>query len=102
MFSSFCKSIGQDVPVILHRRVSHERCTDLDPSGESLKKMHYINGIFDELEKEKENVCVFDVRDNCPLYIPDVRGNGLFMSDMVHFTEEVNRWVAEEILNGRI
>lgn len=102
IFGGFCKSIGEDVPVILHRRVSHERCTDLDPSGESLKKMHYINQVFDELESENENVFVFDVRENCPYYIPNERGNGLFQRDMVHFTEEVNRWVASEIMNEYI
>ena len=99
MFDGFCKSIGTDVPIVLHLRVSHERCTDLDPSGESLKKMHYINQAFYNLEEQKENISVFDVR-NCPHYKKDVRGNGIFIKDVVHYTEETNRWVAEEIFKN--
>ena len=99
ILNGFCESIGQDVPIILHRRVSHERCTDLDPSGDKLKKMHYINQVFDELAAENENISIFDVR-KCPHYIPDVRGNGIFIDDVVHYTPETNRWVAEEIFNS--
>ena len=99
ILNGFCESIGQDVPIILHRRVSHERCTDSDPSGDNLKKMHYINQVFDELAAENENISIFDVR-KCPHYIPDVRGNGIFIDDVVHYTPETNRWVAEEILNS--
>ena len=99
MFKSFCESIGQTTPIILHRLVCNERCTDLDPSGESLEKMHYINRIFDELEAENENISIFDVR-KYPHYIPDVRGNGIFIDDVVHYTPETNRWVAEEIFNS--
>lgn len=99
MFKSFCESIGQDVPVILHRLVAHERCMVLDSSGESLKKMYYINQMFDELEAENENISIFDVR-KCPHYIPDMRGNGVFIEDVVHYTPETNRWVAKEIFNN--
>jgi hypothetical protein len=98
LFNGFCERIGQDVPVILHRLVCHERCPVLDPSGEALKKMHYINNIFDELAAESENVSIFDVR-KCPYYIPNVRGNGIFIEDVVHYTPETNRWVADEIFN---
>ncbi|MBQ7032655.1 MAG: hypothetical protein IJN25_03200 [Clostridia bacterium] len=101
LFRGFCENIGREVPVILHRLVSHERCTDLDPTGESLKKMHYINSVFDTLEKENNNITVWDVR-NCPHYVPDVRGNGIFIEDVVHFTEQTNRWVAEQILKRYI
>lgn len=98
LFKGFCESLGQYAPIILHRIVSHERSMDIDPSGESLKKMHYINQMFDELEAENENISIFDVR-KCPHYIPNIRGNGIFIEDVVHYTEETNRWVAEEILN---
>jgi len=27
------------------------------------------------------------------------RGNGIFIEDVVHYTPETNRWVAEEIFN---
>lgn len=99
IFKSFCESIGQNVPIILHRLACYERCTDLDPSGESLKKMHYINQIFDELRAENENISIFDVR-KFPRYTPEVRGNGIFIEDVVHYTPETNLWVAEEIFNN--
>ena len=63
--------------------------------------MHIINGIFDEMAERFDNVSVFDVRA-CPEFIPDVRGNGIFKSDMVHFTPEVNAWVAEKILEEQL
>lgn len=88
-------------PVILHRIVAHERYTDRDPSGRRLESMHIINGIFDEMAERFANVSVFDVRA-CPEFIPDVRGNGIFKSDMVHFTPEVNAWVAEKILEEQL
>ena len=99
IFHGFCESIGRDATVILHKLVCYERCTDLDPSGESLKKLHYINQMFEELETENENISIFDVR-KCPYYIPDVRGNGIFIEDVVHYTPETNHWVAEEIFNS--
>lgn len=98
ILNGFCESIDREkkVPIILHRLVCNERCIDLDPSGESLKKMHYINHMFEELEAKNENISIFDVR-NCPHYIPEERGNGIFIEDVVHYTPETNRWVAEEI-----
>ena len=99
VLNSFCISIGQKVPIYLHRLVCSDRYMDLDPSGEQLNNMHYINQIFEELEAENEHISIFDVR-KCPHYIPDVRGNGIFKEDVVHFTAETNRWVAEEIFNN--
>ena len=88
-------------PIVLHRIVAHERYTDRDPSGRQLQSMHIINSIFDDMAKQYPNVSVFDVRC-CPYYMPGVRGNGIFKSDMVHFTPEVNAWVAENILEAQL
>lgn len=88
-------------PIILHRIVAHERYTDRDPSGRKLESMHIINGVFEEMAEKYDNVSVFDVR-SCPYYIPDIRGNGIFKSDMVHFTPEVNAWVAQHILQQQL
>ena len=63
--------------------------------------MHILNEIFEEMTQRYPNVSIFDVRA-CPGYIPDVRGNGIFKSDMVHFTPEVNRWVAQKILEEQL
>ena len=88
-------------PIILHRIVAHERYTDRDPSGGTLESMHILNRIFEEMAQRYPNVSIFDVRA-CPDYIPDVRGNGIFKSDMVHFTPSVNRWVAQKILEEQL
>ena len=88
-------------PVIFHRIVAHERYTDRDPSGGQLESMHIINGVFEEMARRYPNVSVFDVRQ-CPQFVPGVRGNGIFKEDMVHFTPEVNRWVAQRILEEQL
>ena len=70
----------------------------MDPTGQFLDNMHYINDVFNLLEEKYDNITVFDM-SNFPQYIPNVPGNGLFMKDLIHYTKEVNSWVAEEILN---
>ena len=84
-------------PVILHRIVCPDRMNDMDPTGGYLENMAVINGVFDRLAEAYENVSVFDHRAY-PAYDPRVRGNGLFLSDAVHYTPAVNQWVAHEIL----
>ena len=88
-------------PTVLHRLVCPDRMRDTDPTGGKLERMHYINKVFDDLAQTRKNVCVFDAR-RAPQFLPDVRGNGLFLADAVHFTSEVNAWVAGEILNDYI
>lgn len=96
IFDAFNCILGMP-PIVLHRIVSPDRANDVDPTGQYLKNMNYINSVFDILQRKHENISVFDVR-NAPQYIPNVRGNGLFIEDAVHFTPEVNRWVADCIL----
>lgn len=98
LFDGFYEALGEKVPTILHKIVSFDRCLDLDPSGESLKRTHYINEVFDELVKESDNISLFD-SCHAPHYIPEVRGNGLFIDDAVHYTPQTNRWVAQQILD---
>lgn len=86
-----------DPPIILHRLVAKDRMLTKDPTGGKLKNMEYINSVFDQLQAEYPNVSQFDVRC-APQYIPDVRGNGLFLADAIHFTAEVNSWVAKRIM----
>ena len=88
-----------DPPILLHWIIAADRVMDLDPTGVKLQRMHTINRVFARMAEEMENVSIFDPR-NAPQYTPDVRGTGVFIEDMVHFTPEVNRWVASEILNG--
>ena len=84
-------------PTVLHRLVCPDRMMDTDPTGGKRERMHYINGVFDKLAAERENFSIFDAR-NAPQFLSDVRGNGLFIADAVHFTPEVNAFVAGEIL----
>jgi hypothetical protein len=69
---------------------------DMDPTGVKLERMHYINSVFERLA-EKYGAEIFDAT-KAPQFIPNVRGNGIFIGDCVHYTPEVNGWVAETIL----
>ena len=81
-------------PIVLHKLVCHDRMNDMDPTGKYLENMNYINEVFCKLKERYKNISVFDVQDS-PDYIPDIRGNGLFIDDAVHFTPETNKWVAK-------
>lgn len=88
-------------PTVLHRLVCPDRMMDTDPTGGKLERLHYINKIFEKMSQKRKNVRIFDAR-RAPQFLPDVRGNGLFIADNVHFTPEVNAWVAQEILHDYI
>lgn len=90
-------SILNTPPIVLHKIVCQDRMNDMDPTGKYLENMNYINSVFGMLQKQYENVSVFDVC-NAPQYVPNIRSNGLFIKDAVHFTPEVNRWVANRIM----
>ena len=96
IFESF-NAILNNPPIVLHRIVCPDRMNDVDPTGKFLKNMHYINGVFESLCKKYDNISLFDVR-NFPCFKPDARGNGLFIEDVVHFTSDVNKWVAQTVL----
>ncbi len=97
LFQTFYESLGRTPPVILHDIVCAKRAMDLDPSGRWLESMHCIDSVFRRLAAENENISIFDVR-NAPYYEPDTPENGIFLSDAVHFTPEMNRWVAQTVL----
>jgi len=84
-------------PTVLHKIVCPHHMDDLDPTGNYLQRMHYINEVFCRLVDKYENISLFDPA-TAPQYIPDVFGNGLFIEDAVHFTPEVNFWIANGIL----
>lgn len=97
LFNGFCSAIGKTVPIILHHFVSEDRCMDMDPTGMFLQNLRYINRLFEEMAAETENLSLFDIR-KAPFYVPNVRGNGIYIKDVVHYTPEANAWVASEIL----
>ena len=100
MFNDF-NHLLKNPPIILHKIVCHDRMNDLDPSGNNVNRMHYINEVFERLAQKYENISIFDPH-TCPQYIPNIRGNGLFINDVVHFTPEVNTWIAEQIIKNQI
>lgn len=84
-------------PIILHKIVCHDRANDLDPTGLQSENIHYVNRVFENLCEFYPNVSMFDPQ-NYPGFLPGVYGNGLFIGDAVHFTEDANKWTAKCIL----
>lgn len=97
MIQGFNKAL-KTPPMVLHKIVAKDRML-LDETGKKLQIMYDINDIFDALTKQYSNVTTFDVR-SFPGYDSSVPGEGLFMDDHVHFTVDVNKWVAKEIFEG--
>lgn len=100
LLAGFWEDLGE-VSVVLHRLACPDRMNVLDPTGGFLKTMHYINRLFEKLEAKYPNVSIFDPR-NAPQFVPDEPGNGLFIKDKVHFTPQVNAWVAGQIIKNFI
>ncbi len=98
MFADYWHALGGDGELVLHRLICRERAMERDPSGGHLASMAQINAVFDTLAEEKQT-SVLDVR-SCPYYVADTRQHGIFLEDAVHFTPEVNNWVARQILAG--
>jgi len=97
LFDTFSE-ILEYPPIVLHEIHAPDRMQDLDPTGAYLERMYYIDSVFEELAKTKENILLFDPR-KAPSFCPEVRGNGLYIEDNIHFTPEVNRWVAHRIID---
>ena len=97
LFGGFCHALGERVPIILHRLVCMQRGFYLNPESMSLQGMVFINHLFEELCRENDNFSIFSVF-GAPFHQSGLLDQGIFKPDFVHFTEELNRWVAAEIL----
>ena len=97
IWTGFYQSLGHRPPIILHTMACPERTLEMDPTGEGLKSMHFINRTFARLAEENENISLFDIR-TAPFYREDIRTHGIFLADATHYTEEANRWTAQQIL----
>lgn len=95
IFESF-NLVLNNPPIVLHKLVCRDRMNNVDPSGKRLEKMLFINQVFAQLESEYKNISIFDP-STFPQFIPNIHGNGMFIEDAVHFTPEVNKWVAQNI-----
>ena len=99
LFRQMREAAGQNFTVILYKLEYPDRAMDMDPSGNYLKQMYFVNGTFELLSRTCECVSVFDNR-MIPFYDPYVRGNGLYQNvDVVHHTEQTNRWITQWILS---
>lgn len=96
MFDEFNKLLDCP-PIILHKIVCHDRMNDLDATGKYLENMNFIDSVFLQLQKRYKNITVFDPT-TAPQFVKNVRGNGIFIQDAVHFTPEVNKWIAQDII----
>lgn len=97
LFKGLREAIGYNVPVTLHRMPFVDVMLKEDPSGVHLANMEYINQVFDELAIEQEKTSTFEPR-NCPFYNEKAWDKNIFRWDLIHYTGELNTWVAEEIL----
>ena len=99
MFNGFYSALGTKFPIVLHYMPFYERSMEMDPSGEEWRSMQYIDAMFEKLVREHDNISLFDPR-RAPFYVPDTREHNLYIEDAVHYTPEVNDWVASEIMKG--
>ena len=92
-------AVNKYLPITFHKIVCPDRMKFFDPNGEKnyLEKMQFINQTFEKLAYNFQNVQVFSPT-SFPKFNPDCKGNGLFIEDCVHFTPEVNGWIAGEII----
>ena len=95
MLEGFNESLGNP-PIVLHKIVCKDRM-----QGPKLKIMEDGNVMFDKFAEKYDNITTFDTR-NYPEYDPNVLCENLFQADMIHYTAEVNKWVAQEIFNNYI
>jgi hypothetical protein len=96
IFDAF-NDILNDPPIVLHKIVCSDHVNKRDPSGGMHQRMGYINEVFLRLAQHYPNLTLFDPT-KAPQFDPSAYGNGIFLPDAIHFTAEVNRWVAECIL----
>lgn len=96
IFNSF-NTILNNPPTVLHKLVCADLMNDLDKTGQRLENMHYINEVFEKLTEKYENFSVFDPTV-APQFVEGIYGNGIFIDDAVHFTPDVNRFIADYIL----
>ena len=84
-------------PIVLHKIVCYDCMKERDSTGMRLNNLEYTNLMYNKFVKKYKNVTVFDPCD-LSQYIPETRGNGLFKSDMIHFTPKVNKEFSNSIL----
>jgi hypothetical protein len=100
-FGSLREALGYDAPIVLHKMPFVEVFAREDTTGGHLGAMTYINYVFEQLTHELEDTTIFDPT-KCPFYNPAIWDSGIYRWDLIHYTGEMNAWVAEEILKDYI
>lgn len=83
--------------IVLHKIVAKDRMAE-ESTGRKTQIMADINAMFEDFTEDYDSVVFFDPRQY-PGFDPNVMGEGIFKEDNIHFTEEVNQWVAKEIFD---
>lgn len=96
IFTGLWDSLEGSVPTILHNIVVEEYVKK-QPTAAAKRNMDYINNVFRQLSEDYGNISLLDTRSS-PFYNPLARGSGLFQDDCMHYTKEVNEWVAEQVI----
>ncbi len=96
-FTALREAVGYNVPITLHKMPYVQFYLKEDPTGAHLGIMTFINFVFEQITFEMEKVKIFDPT-KCPLYNPAIWDSGIYRWDLIHYTGELNTWVAEEIL----
>ena len=100
-FTSLREALGYNAPIVLHKMPFVEVFAREDKTGGHLGAMTYINYVFEQLTHELEGTTIFDPT-LCPFYNPAIWDSGIYRWDLIHYTGEMNTWVAEQILEGYI
>ena len=100
-FTSLREALGYEVPIVLHKMPFVEVFAKEDTTGGHLGAMTYINYVFEQLTHELGDTTIFDPT-KCPFYNPAIWDSGIYRWDLIHYSEKMNTWVAEEILKEYI
>ena len=102
IFAGFRQAIGQDYTLYIQELLHVDRARDL---GLTTDSMLFENALQQARVKADPSVKMISAADS-PYWQADVVGNGIFVADHVHYTEDVQRWFAAcqfaEVVKGRV
>ena len=90
IFAGFRQAIGQDYTLYIQELLHVDRAKDL---GLTIDSMLFENELHRRRALANPDVKLISAADS-PYWQADVVGNGIFVEDHVHYTEEVQRWFA--------
>lgn len=96
IFNEYCATVKHNIDIKLHRIITDNYVMKTDPGG-LLENLKYINSVFEELSEKYNNISILDPREY-PGYSSEIEHCGVFLEDDVHFTSDVNKWIASGII----